>query len=163
MKTDRWVKRWQIPKSTGDGFWIVAIDKDGKYGCSCPRWKFKRENCHHIQCVQEHPGLNSNGQIESEKPTLIPAHVSKPIYDAEQNTIFYPLVPIGGPVWMEATICYFLMEHGFSWSETKGRRHIPNSCGWTRQAIYGYIEQHGLAEYAHIENIYDDSMIKQAS
>lgn len=27
--TDKWVKRWKVPKSNGDGTWTVAIDKDG--------------------------------------------------------------------------------------------------------------------------------------
>lgn len=53
---DRWVKRWEVPKSSGDGNWIVAIDKDGNYGCSCPVWKFKRQECHHILEIKQNGG-----------------------------------------------------------------------------------------------------------
>jgi len=42
-----WVKKWEIEGSNGH-IWIVAVDKDGNYGCSCPVWKFKRQECHHI-------------------------------------------------------------------------------------------------------------------
>ena len=64
IKTDKWIKRWEVPKSSGDGNWIVAIDKDGNYGCSCPIWKFKRQECHHILEVRQ----NGGSQIESLTP-----------------------------------------------------------------------------------------------
>jgi len=40
--SDKWVKRWSVPRSNGDGTWTVAVDKDGVWGCSCPAWKFQR-------------------------------------------------------------------------------------------------------------------------
>jgi len=49
----KWVKRWEVPKSDGVGYWIVAIDEDSNYGCSCPVWKFRRQECHHIRLVKE--------------------------------------------------------------------------------------------------------------
>jgi hypothetical protein len=52
---DRWIQRYSVPRSTGDGTWTVAQAKIGTWGCSCPRWKFKREQCKHIQEVQAHP------------------------------------------------------------------------------------------------------------
>jgi len=55
-KVDKWVKRWQVPKSSGDGFWTVAIDKEGNYACSCPVWKLKRLECHHILEIKQNGG-----------------------------------------------------------------------------------------------------------
>jgi|GEM_PF-6102256 len=49
---DRWVKRWYIPKSSANGFWTVAIDRLGNWGCSCPQWIFYRKECKHIQRVK---------------------------------------------------------------------------------------------------------------
>jgi hypothetical protein len=43
----RWRRRWTI---YGDELteYTVAQDASGQFGCSCPRWKFKREQCKHI-------------------------------------------------------------------------------------------------------------------
>lgn len=52
MANDRWVKRWEVPSSSGNGTYTVAVDKDDNYGCSCPAWKFRRQECHHIKQVK---------------------------------------------------------------------------------------------------------------
>lgn len=52
MVMKKWINRWNIPSSTSDGTWTVAMDRDGNYGCSCPVWKFRREECHHIRQVK---------------------------------------------------------------------------------------------------------------
>ena len=54
-RADRWVERYSIPRSNGTGTWTVALDKTGAWGCSCPRYRFKRESCKHIDEVQAHP------------------------------------------------------------------------------------------------------------
>jgi predicted nucleic acid-binding Zn finger protein len=38
MKDDKWVKRWVVPSSSGEGEYIVGQDAEGNYGCSCPGW-----------------------------------------------------------------------------------------------------------------------------
>ena len=43
----RWIQKWKVEGSQG-AVWIVAKDDQGRYGCSCPLWKFKRVQCHHI-------------------------------------------------------------------------------------------------------------------
>jgi len=53
MRRDKWVKRWQVPSSSDSGVWTVAVDADGNYGCSCPVWRFRRQECHHIKMVKE--------------------------------------------------------------------------------------------------------------
>jgi hypothetical protein len=55
MKNDKWVKRWTVKGSNGKE-WTVAIDKDGNYGCSCPVWKFRRQECHHITQIMANGG-----------------------------------------------------------------------------------------------------------
>jgi hypothetical protein len=53
MRRDKWLKRWQVPSSSDNGVWTVAVDADGNYGCSCPVWRFRRQECHHIKMVKE--------------------------------------------------------------------------------------------------------------
>lgn len=141
-KTDRWVKRWEVPKSSGDGNWIVAIDKDGNYGCSCPVWKFRRQECHHIKLIKMGGGTEAN---LPEKPEYILASVLKPIFKPESNQLWVPLVAIPDAHMMEATICFYMLKHGYSMGEIREMRRIPRE--WTAKAIYGHIEAHGEAEY----------------
>jgi len=139
--SDRWVKRWEIEGSNGH-IWIVALDKDGNYGCSCPIWKFKRRECHHILQVK-----NSNLEQKElfEKPKYVLANVLKPTYDAETNILSCPLVAIPDAQMMEVTICYYLIKHGYSMSEIRQLRRIPND--WTKERILDHIERHGEAQY----------------
>lgn len=46
-KKDRWQFRWFV------GQYVVAMDRNGDFGCSCPKWKFKREECDHIAVIRE--------------------------------------------------------------------------------------------------------------
>lgn len=48
----RWVARWCVESDDLDHEYTVSIDAAGEYGCSCPRWKFKREQCKHITLLQ---------------------------------------------------------------------------------------------------------------
>ena len=66
---DKWIKRWDVPGSNGKA-WRVAVDKDGNYGCSCPRWKFKREECHHILLVKQNQGKEVKNLTEEERAEL---------------------------------------------------------------------------------------------
>lgn len=43
----RWVQSWNIEGSKGD-IYKVSVDQNGCYGCDCPVWKFKRQECKHI-------------------------------------------------------------------------------------------------------------------
>jgi hypothetical protein len=58
----KWIRRWQVTGNSGN-LWIVAIDRDGNYGCSCPVWKFHRKECHHIRWVKSNP---DNPQLKVE-------------------------------------------------------------------------------------------------
>lgn len=47
-----WIKKWQVDSDSSSSIYVVSVTANGEYGCSCPRWKFKREDCKHIQQVQ---------------------------------------------------------------------------------------------------------------
>jgi hypothetical protein len=52
-KTSKWAEYWAVQSaSRPEVEYIIAKAHDGAFGCSCPRWKFKREFCKHIQQVQ---------------------------------------------------------------------------------------------------------------
>lgn len=52
---DQWAQRYSVPRSSGEGTWTVSQAKNGAWGCACPRWRFKREQCKHIDAVQQRP------------------------------------------------------------------------------------------------------------
>jgi len=137
----KWVKRWKVNGSNGN-VWIVAQDQEGNYGCSCPVWKFRRQECHHIKQVKM--GLGVEAQ-KVEKPKYVLAKVLKPTYKKETNELLIPLVGIPDAMMMEATICYNLLKYGYSMREIREIRHIPNE--WTAKSIINHIETHGEAEY----------------
>jgi SWIM zinc finger len=51
MPSHKWVRKWEVPGSNG-GSYVVSVSDDGTWGCSCPRWKFKRVECGHILDVK---------------------------------------------------------------------------------------------------------------
>lgn len=54
LSEDKWVRRWVVPSSSGDGDYIVAQDKDGNWACSCRGWTshVPRTDCRHIREVK---------------------------------------------------------------------------------------------------------------
>jgi len=139
----KWIKKWKVQSFSGNGEYTVSIDKDGNYGCSCPAWIFRRQECHHIQSVK-----NGNGSplLPKKRPEYRLAKVLKPIYDPKTNRLLVPLIGIPDAIMMEATICYYLFKHGYSLSEVRNLRgHLLP--GWTKRAILAHVERHGEAEY----------------
>lgn len=35
---DKWVERWIVPSSSGNGNYIISRDAEGNYACSCRGW-----------------------------------------------------------------------------------------------------------------------------
>ncbi|MBV6343626.1 SWIM zinc finger family protein [Candidatus Magnetobacterium casensis] len=141
MATDKWVNRWPVPRSDGKGNWIVAVDKDGNWGCSCPVWKFGRKECKHIGAIK-------SGEYDvpaTAKAEYRLAKVLKPKYDAGTNTLLVPLIAIPDTRMMEATIVYYMLNHGYSMAEIRQMRHLPKE--WTKDAVVDYVREHGEAEY----------------
>jgi hypothetical protein len=52
---DRYQARYSVPRSSGDKTWTVSQTTKGDWRCSCPVWRFKREQCKHIAAVQDDP------------------------------------------------------------------------------------------------------------
>ncbi len=138
MTVGKWIKKWTVEGSKGK-VWIVSLSDQGVYGCSCPRWKFKREECHHIAEVKAGLKTEDNGCTE-QKPEYVLAHVCEPILD--KGKLLIPLVAFGD-THMEATICHAMLKNGYSWAEIKEHRHLPRQ--WTAAAVIAHIGQHGSA------------------
>lgn len=49
--SDRYVKQWNVEGSTGNAY-VVSLNKNGGYECSCPRWIYARKECSHIRLVK---------------------------------------------------------------------------------------------------------------
>lgn len=130
---DRWIKRWEVPKSSGDGVWIVAIDKQGNYGCSCPRWKFHREECHHIHQVKV-----GGGELKK-----LPQIGFGQIHQVKQvnGKILIPLVPVGN-THFSASNAYVLYKMGYSRSTVK--YYCTAAQSNSMKAIENYILHRGI-------------------
>lgn len=137
-RKDRWATRWKVPGSNGQT-WTVAQAHDGSWGCSCPIWRFRRQECHHITFIK-------SNRPACEKPITRPeyvlANVDRPTLKADKLLI--PLV-CPGNTHQEATVCASLLEHGYSMGEVREMRHIPRE--WTATAIRGYVTTHGEAAF----------------
>ena len=49
----KWKKSWIVPSTSNPNTkYVVSLSTEGQYGCSCPVWKFRREQCKHIQSVK---------------------------------------------------------------------------------------------------------------
>jgi len=138
----KWTKKWDVPGSNGKT-WRVSIAEDGTWGCSCPVWKFRRQECHHIKLVQAGGGAECSELPK--KPDYVLACVDKPTYKPETNELYIPLIGIPDAMMMQATICFYMLKHGFSMGEIREMRGIPAS--WSAKAIIAHVETHGEAEY----------------
>ena len=47
----KWIERIPVDSETSDATYVVGISDEGEYGCSCPHWKFRRQECKHIRSV----------------------------------------------------------------------------------------------------------------
>jgi hypothetical protein len=53
MVQGRWVQKWHIESSSEAGKkYVVSLSSELVWGCSCPVWKFRRQECHHIKQVK---------------------------------------------------------------------------------------------------------------
>lgn len=136
----KWVRRWTV-NGSGEKPWTVSLSDQGIYGCSCPRWKFRREECHHIQQVRAGGGAGVGGALKS-RPEYVLAHTTHP--HIEDGKLLIPLV-VFGDVDMNATIAVAMMQNGYSWAEVKERRGSCIGHSWTAKAVFAHVERHGPA------------------
>jgi predicted ABC-type ATPase len=71
-----WVEDWQVESSSSGNVYTVARDDKGRYGCSCPAWKFRRIECKHIKKIKAQQGENP-GPGRWQKPTKVQSVVFK--------------------------------------------------------------------------------------
>lgn len=82
-----WIRsKWEVPGSKGKK-WVVSIDDNGDYGCSCPAWKFRRQECKHIKAVKDavEYGLDYGATIPGIMP-IMEAHGTIPQSAPEPET-----------------------------------------------------------------------------
>ena len=59
-----WVRKWDVFSSSDpDKAYVVSQNAQGEFGCSCPQWKFRRQECKHIQWVIINRPLSREGLV----------------------------------------------------------------------------------------------------
>ncbi len=70
LQYDRWIQRWQVKGKSGN--YVIAIDRDGQWGCSCPGWTKNKDRsfCKHIKYIksQREKGVKLTGIIDLSQP-----------------------------------------------------------------------------------------------
>ncbi|MBA7647677.1 hypothetical protein ES703_55455 [subsurface metagenome] len=51
----KWIKKWNVESESGNGSYVVSLSEKNEWGCSCPVWKFRRQECKHIRRVKLDP------------------------------------------------------------------------------------------------------------
>ena len=74
----RWAELWQVDSESRAGVvYIVGRTKTGDFGCSCPRWIYKREPCKHINHVQRSLAGKAPAPVIQAKAEAAPEQVRK--------------------------------------------------------------------------------------
>jgi len=123
-----WVKKWHIKSESSNKEYVVSLSDENIWGCSCPAWKFRRQECKHIIMVKLNPG-RYDLEKPVEKPEYILAKVEKPTYKEKENKLLIPLIRIEPYDYkMEALICYTMAKYGYLWKEIKEIRNLSDIC-----------------------------------
>jgi len=110
----KWIRRWQIDGSKGK-VWVVSEDRNGDFGCSCPVWKFRRIQCHHIKAVQA--GASKLRFAITGKATIVEmSNFTIPKYDADENVLYIPRSRILSSD-EYADVARAMIEHGYTMEE----------------------------------------------
>lgn len=144
----KWVKRWKVPsESDASKTYTVAEDTEGNYGCSCPVWKFRRQECKHIaRVLREMP---EPGELrEMDEPEIVLANVAE-VTPKPRNKLYVPLIPLDD-THFQATLIYDLLHHGVSWKTCKSRYSIAKRNPMKR--ILAYVRTHGRRIYDNLED-----------
>ena len=102
----KWVKKWSVPRSDGVGVWVVSLSDCQVWGCSCPVWKFHRQECKHILLIKNTPAAQQAGKIEYRPAS--PGNVGE--VSIKGSVVLYPLVPFGSGPDLPATIIFDLIR-----------------------------------------------------
>lgn len=140
----KWIKKWNIKSESGNGSYVVSLSNENTWGCSCPVWKFRRQECKHIIRVRLNPERYEEIE-EGSKPEYVLAAIKKPTYDKKNNRLLIPLIRIEPyDVHMEAFICYTMAKYGYKWKEVVEIRHLNPV--WTLKKVKEYIEGNKIKE-----------------
>jgi len=134
----RWLTSWSVTSSTGVHKYKVSYGQDGSWGCSCPIWKYKRNECKHIKeiisQVGRHPSVLDSPY---QKPMYVLSdEVNVPIFDERTNEL---RIPRGYPNrrsdqdWLETHICFAMLNNGFSIREIRSIRGLDAT--WTTKKV----------------------------
>jgi len=124
-----WVKKWHIKSESSNKEYVVSLSDENTWGCSCPAWKFRRQECKHIIRVKLNPERYET-EKPFKKPEYILAMVEKPTYKEKENKLLIPLIRIEPYDYkMEALICYTMAKYGYLWKEIKEIRNLSDI--WT--------------------------------
>ena len=141
----KWIKKWIIESESGNGKYTVSLSDENIWGCSCPVWKFRRQECKHIIRVKLNPERYKEIEDQLPKPEYVLAKVEKPEYDEKNNRLLIPLIRIEPyDVKMEAIICYTMAKYGYNWKEILEIRNLSNA--WTLTKVKEYYEGMKLNE-----------------
>lgn len=139
----KWVKKWDVGShSTPGEFYVVSLAEDGSYGCSCPRWKFKRVQCGHIEDVLA-GHVAPRGEEQKVEPVIVLANVRE-VTLTDDDRVLVPLMPIGD-THFEAALVYDLLQAGVRWGTVKKRYSLAERNG--RQKIVEYVRARGRRIY----------------
>ena len=135
----KWVKKWHIKSESSNREYVVSLSDENIWGCSCPAWKFRRQECKHIVRVKLNPERYKEIEDQLSKPEYVLAMVDKPIFKEKENKLLIPLIRIEPyDVKMEAIICYTMAKHGYKWKEIVEIRNLTGA--WTLTKVKEYYE-----------------------
>ena len=133
-----WIKKWIVESENGNSKYAVSLSDKNEWGCSCPAWKFRRQECKHIVRVKLNPERYES-EKELSKPKYVLANVEKPTYKKRGNKLLIPLIRIEPyDIEMEALICYTMAKYGYLWKEIAEIRNLNPA--WTLTKVKNYIE-----------------------
>jgi hypothetical protein len=135
----KWVKKWHIKSESSNREYVVSLSDENTWGCSCPAWKFRRQECKHIVRVKLNPERYKEIEDQLPKPEYVLAVVDRPTFKEKENKLLIPLIRIEPyDVKMEAIICYTMAKHGYKWKEIAEIRNL--SSAWTLTKVKEYYE-----------------------
>ena len=141
----KWIKKWIVESESSNKKYTVSLSDENTWGCSCPVWKFRRQECKHIIRVKLNPERYKEINEQLSKPEYVLARVEKPTYDKKNNRLLIPLIWIlPYDVHMEAFICYTMVKYGYKWKEVVEIRCLNPT--WTLKKVKEYIEGNKIKE-----------------
>ena len=139
----KWIKKWHIKSESSNREYVVSLSDENTWGCSCPAWKFRRQECKHIIRVRLNPERYKEVEDQLSKPEYVLANVEKPIYKEKENKLLIPLIRIEPYDYkMEALICYNMAKYGYLWKEIKEMRNLNPV--WTLTKVKNIVKECNL-------------------